>query len=224
VEGSAFAPPPAEGVPPPQPVPPSAGAGAPTQPIPYTELPGHEAPPPARPYVPPSQAPLPPAQAYAPPPAPVTPSAAEVPGGPTDAQVTAAGRGRFAWPVRGALISGFGPKPGGQRNDGLDIAAPDGAPVRAAAAGDVVYAGNLVPGFGNLVLVKHDDGWVTAYAHLGRTEVKIKDHVSQGAELGTVGSSGGVDQAQLHFEIRYAPSPRERARPIDPALVLPVGQ
>jgi murein DD-endopeptidase MepM/ murein hydrolase activator NlpD len=142
----------------------------------------------------------------------------------SDSQVAAAGRGRFIWPTRGTLLSGFGPKPGGQRNDGLDIAAADGTPVRAAAAGDVVYAGNLVPGFGNLVLVKHDDGWVTAYAHLSTTEVKIRDHVSQGTEIGTVGSSGGMDQPQLHFEVRYAPSPRERARPVDPALVLPVGQ
>ena len=111
--------------------------------------------------------------------------------------------------------------PGGQRNDGVDIGAADGSPVRASATGDVVYAGNLVPGFGNLVLIKHEDGWVTAYAHLSKTEVKIKDHVSQGVEIGTVGSSGGVGQPQLHFEVRYAPSPRERARPIDPSLVLP---
>jgi murein DD-endopeptidase MepM/ murein hydrolase activator NlpD len=119
------------------------------------------------------------------------------------------------------VLLGFGPEAGGQRNDGLDIAAPDGTPVQAAASGDVVYAGNLVPGFGNLVLIKHEDGWITAYAHLSTTEVKIREHVSQGSQIGTVGSSGGVDQPQLHFEVRYAPSPRERARPIDPALVLP---
>jgi murein DD-endopeptidase MepM/ murein hydrolase activator NlpD len=221
--GSAFTQPgvtlPPEPAPPPPAPTPAAGAAGPSQPIPYTSLPGaHAAPPP----------PVAPAPAYAPPPyappvaapapgAPVT----EAPAGPTDAQVAAAGRGRFVWPIPGTVLSGFGPKPGGQRNDGLDIAAPDGAPVRAAATGDVVYAGNLVPGFGNLVLIKHEDGWVTAYAHLGRTEVKIKDHVTQGAEIGTAGSSGGVDQPQLHFEVRYAPSPRERARPIDPALVLP---
>ena len=102
-------------------------------------------------------------------------------------------------------MSGFGPLPGGQHSDGVDIAAADGSPVLAAATGDVVYAGNLVPGFGNLVLIKHEDGWVTAYAHLGRTEVKIRDHVSQGAEIGTVGASGDVSQPQLHFEVRYAP-------------------
>ena len=117
-------------------------------------------------------------------------------------------------------MSGFGPKPGGQRNDGVDIAAPEHSAVRAAASGDVVYAGDQIPGFGNLVLIKHEGGWVTAYAHLSTSEVKIREHVSQGAEIGQVGQSGGVDQPQLHFEIRYAPSPRDKARPIDPSLVL----
>jgi murein DD-endopeptidase MepM/ murein hydrolase activator NlpD len=198
--------------------PPASTGVGPGQPIPYSDLSGtHPAPPPAAVYGPP------PPPAYTPPAPTPIPSApiTEVPIGPTDAQVAAAGRGRFIWPVAGNVLSGFGPKPGGQRNDGVDIAAPDGAPVLASAAGDVVYAGNLVPGFGNLVLIKHEDGWVTAYAHLSKTEVKIKDHIVQGAEIGTVGSSGGVDQPQLHFEIRYAPSPRERARPIDPTLVLP---
>ena len=139
---------------------------------------------------------------------------------PTDADVAAAGRGRFIWPVRGNILSGFGLKPGGQRNDGMDIGGTTGEPVTAAAAGEVVYAGNQVPGFGNLVLIKHEGGWVTAYAHLSRTEVKIKDHVSQGDEIGQVGTSGGVTQPQLHFEIRYAPSQRDKARPIDPTLVL----
>ena len=139
---------------------------------------------------------------------------------PSEAQVTAAGRGRFAWPVKGELLSGFGPKAGGQRNDGMDIAGSAGQPVMAAAAGEVVYAGNQVPGFGNLVLIKHEGGWVTAYAHLSRTEVKIKDHVNQGDEIGQVGTSGGVTLPQLHFEIRYAPSQRDKARPIDPTLVL----
>ncbi len=140
---------------------------------------------------------------------------------PSDSQVMAAGKGRFVWPVTGEILSAYGPKAGGQRNDGLDIAAALGAPIQAAAEGDVVYAGNQVPGFGNLVLIKHADGWVTAYAHLSRTEVKIKDHVTQGQEIGQSGQTGGVDQPQLHFEIRYATSPRDKARPIDPGLVLP---
>ncbi|MBN9319570.1 MAG: peptidoglycan DD-metalloendopeptidase family protein [Caulobacterales bacterium] len=140
----------------------------------------------------------------------------------TDAEIAAAGRGRFAWPVRGPVISGFGPTgAGGQRNDGLDLRAPEGDPVRSAAAGEVVYAGNSVPGFGNLVLVKHDDGWVTAYAHLARADVRMQQKVAQGQQIGQVGSSGGAPEPQLHFEVRYARSPKDNARPIDPALVLP---
>jgi murein DD-endopeptidase MepM/ murein hydrolase activator NlpD len=139
---------------------------------------------------------------------------------PSDAQIQIAGRGRFVWPVRGDVLSGFGPKPGGQANDGLDIAAPAQSPVRAAASGDVVYSGNQITEFGNLVLIKHEGGWVTAYGHLSVSEVKIRQHVSQGDEIGQVGQTGGVDTPQLHFEVRYAPSPRDKARPIDPTLVL----
>jgi murein DD-endopeptidase MepM/ murein hydrolase activator NlpD len=156
-----------------------------------------------------SSAPLPPQapEASAPPP-------------PTDAQIQLAGRGRFVWPVKGDVLSGFGPKPGGQANDGLDIAAKANSPVRAAASGDVVYSGNQITEFGNLVLIKHEGGWVTAYGHLAQSEVKIRQHVSQGDEIGQVGQTGGVDAPQLHFEIRYAPSSRDKARPIDPTLVL----
>jgi murein DD-endopeptidase MepM/ murein hydrolase activator NlpD len=155
------------------------------------------------------------------PPAYSGPPVADQPPAPSDAQIIAAGKGRFAWPVSGHLLSGFGPKPGGQRNDGMDLSAPLGAPVMAAADGDVVYAGNLVPGFGNLVLIRHEDGWVSAYAYLQRIGVKIRDHVRQGDQIGEVGQTGGVDQPQLHFEIRYAPNPKDKARPIDPTLVLP---
>ncbi len=84
----------------------------------------------------------------------------------------------------------------------------------------MVYAGDQVPGFGNLVLVKHADGWVTAYGHLGRVDVKMQQKVVQGQQLGMAGQSGGVSEPQLHFEVRYAPSPTERARPVDPQLVL----
>ena len=140
---------------------------------------------------------------------------------PTEAEITAAGRGRFVWPLRGDTISDFGPKGTGQRNDGVNIRAAAGTPVRAAAAGEVVYAGNQVPGFGNLVLVKHADGWVTAYAHLSSTEVKMRQQVSQGDTLGEVGQTGGVTEPQLHFEVRYAPTPKDKARPVDPGLVLP---
>lgn len=147
--------------------------------------------------------------------------AAPVTGTPTDAQITSFGRGRFIWPLRGDVISDFGPKGTGQRNDGLNIRVSTGEPVRAAAAGDVVYAGDQVPGFGNLVLVKHADGWVTAYGHMSRVDVKMQQKITQGQQIGQAGSTGGVTEPQLHFEVRYAPTPQDRARPIDPKLVLP---
>ena len=140
---------------------------------------------------------------------------------PSAADVAAAGRGKFIWPVGGALISGYGPKPDGQKNDGLNIAGSAGDPIRAAADGEVVYAGDQVPSFGNLVLVKHPGGWVTAYAHMARILVHNRDQVVQGQQLGVVGQTGSVDRPQLHFEIRYAPSPKDKATPVDPGLVLP---
>ncbi len=140
----------------------------------------------------------------------------------SDAQVSQAGKGRFLWPLRGSILSDFGPLPGGQRNDGINIQADAGAPVRAAADGDVIYAGDQVPGFGNLVLVKHADGWVTAYAFLSRIDVKNKQTLTQGQQVGQVGATGGVPEPQLHFEVRYAPNPQDpHARPVDPKLVLP---
>jgi murein DD-endopeptidase MepM/ murein hydrolase activator NlpD len=138
-----------------------------------------------------------------------------------DAQISQLGRGRFIWPLQGEVVSEFGPKSAGQRNDGLNVRASAGDSIRAAAAGDVVYAGDQVPGFGNLVLIKHADGWVTAYGHLSRIDVKMQQKVTQGQQIGQAGASGGVSEPQLHFEVRYAPSPLERARPVDPRLVLP---
>ncbi len=139
----------------------------------------------------------------------------------TDAQVTAAGRGRFVWPVRGQTLAKFGSEGVGRRNDGLDLRSPQGTVVHAAAAGEVVYAGNQVPGFGNLVLVKHADGWVTAYAHLDHASVAMRQTVMQGQEIGQVGASGGAPEPELHFEVRYAAAPTDKAKPIDPLLVLP---
>ena len=139
----------------------------------------------------------------------------------TTAEIATAGHGRFVWPLHGAILQPFGDHGPGQRNDGLDIAAAPGESVRAAASGEVVYAGSSIPGFGNLVLVKHPGGWVTAYAHLDRIEVRMRDTVSQGEEIGQAGQTGAVTQPQLHFEVRYAPDANEKARPVDPALVLP---
>jgi len=139
----------------------------------------------------------------------------------TDAAVSTAGRGLFIWPLTGAILSPFGDRGPGQRNDGLDISASTGESVKAAAGGEVVYAGSSIPGFGNLVLVKHPGGWVTAYAHLDRIEVRMRDEVTQGEEIGQAGQTGVVDRPELHFEVRYAPDPAQKARPVDPTLVLP---
>ncbi|MCR5879912.1 LysM peptidoglycan-binding domain-containing protein [Phenylobacterium sp. J367] len=185
-------------------------------------------PPRPQPYTPPATSrPAPPPRATPSRPQPYTSPSAPPVAGPaiappvSDAQISQLGRGRFIWPIDGDLVSGFGPKPGNQRNDGINIRAKTGDAVRAAASGDVVYAGDQVPGFGNLVLIKHADGWVTAYGHLSRVDVKMTQKVTQGQQIGQAGSSGGVTEPQLHFEVRYAPSPLDRARPIDPALVLP---
>ncbi|MBN8522128.1 MAG: LysM peptidoglycan-binding domain-containing M23 family metallopeptidase [Alphaproteobacteria bacterium] len=110
--------------------------------------------------------------------------------------------GKFMWPVDGHIISGYGPKSGGLHNDGINIKAPKGTPVRSAENGVVVYAGNKLEGYGNLVLVRHQDKWMTAYAHLDKTLIKKGDVVKRGQAIGTVGATGQVDSPQLHFEIR----------------------
>jgi murein DD-endopeptidase MepM/ murein hydrolase activator NlpD len=153
--------------------------------------------------------------------APIAPPTVEATRPASDTEIASAARGRFIWPVRGEILSGFGSKGVGRRNDGVDVKSPQGTVVHAAAGGDVVYAGNQEPGFGNLVLVKHADGWVTAYAHLDKVSVQMRQAVIQGQEIGQVGLSGGVVEPELHFEVRYAPTPADKARPVDPMLVLP---
>ena len=234
------APPPAA---PPQSEPPKPAPARPEVKVPPAAPPAQSPPPAPRP-APPARVSPPPATVPAPVPAPTVPKSAPTPPPPqpapprpqsggftppptasttplTDAQITALGKGRFLWPLRGEILSDFGPKGTGQRNDGINIRAARGAPVRASAAGEVVYAGDQVPGFGNLVLIKHPDGWVTAYAHLSNVDVKIQQKVLQGQQIGEAGDTGGVAETQLHFEIRYAPTPAERARPVAPTLLLP---
>jgi murein DD-endopeptidase MepM/ murein hydrolase activator NlpD len=161
-----------------------------------------------------------PARSYAPP-SYAAPAAGETAGPAlSDTQIAALAHRRFIWPVHGEIINGFGSKGLGVRNDGIDVRSQDGSPVHAAAPGEVVYAGNQIPGYGNLVLIQHADGWVTAYAHLSRMSVQMRQHVEQGQEVGLVGTSGGVTEPQLHFEVRYKASAGETARPIDPMLVL----
>ncbi len=110
--------------------------------------------------------------------------------------------GRFSWPVSGTVISNFGPSGGGRHNDGINIKAARGTPFKAAENGVVAYAGNELKGFGNLLLIKHADGFVTAYAHADSLSVKRGQTVKKGQTLGKVGSTGNVNAPQLHFEIR----------------------
>lgn len=109
---------------------------------------------------------------------------------------------RFMWPVKGKVLSGFGPKGGGLHNDGINIQAGPGAAVRAADSGVVAYAGNELKGFGNLLLVRHSGGWVTAYAHNQALLVKRGETVKRGQVIGRAGSTGAVERPQVHFEIR----------------------
>lgn len=108
----------------------------------------------------------------------------------------------FVWPIRGKVISSYGPKPGHLHNDGINIAAPRGAAVAAAAEGTVTYVGDSLASYGNLVLIRHSNGLVTAYAHLDRVHVVRGDTVKRGQAIGTVGSTGTVANPQLHFEVR----------------------
>lgn len=122
--------------------------------------------------------------------------------------------GFFQWPVNGKIISGFGATSGGLHNDGINIAAPRGTPVHAAENGVVVYAGNQLRGFGNLVLIRHADGWVTAYAHNDTLLVKKGQQVKRGDVIARVGSTGNVSTPQLHFELRKG------TEAVDPKMML----
>jgi murein DD-endopeptidase MepM/ murein hydrolase activator NlpD len=129
----------------------------------------------------------------------------------------ATGGPMFRWPVRGRVISEFGAKPGGSRNDGINLAVPEGTPVKAAGDGSVIYAGNELKGFGNLVLIRHDDGWVSAYAHNSEILVKRGEAVQRGQVISKAGASGSVSQPQVHFELR------KDNKPVDPMRHLPRG-
>lgn len=111
-------------------------------------------------------------------------------------------KSKFDWPVRGTVISKYGTIGKGRTNDGINIKAPLGTAVKAADAGTVAYSGNELKGFGNLILIKHPDGWITAYAHNDRLLVKKGQKVRRGEKIATVGTTGSVNSPQLHFEIR----------------------
>lgn len=122
---------------------------------------------------------------------------------------------KFRWPVRGRIISDFGTKPGGSKNEGVNLAVPEGTPVKAADAGTVIYSGNELKGYGNLVLVRHSEGWVSAYAHNSELKVKRGDKIRRGDVVGLAGATGSVSQPQVHFELRKG------NKPVDPLQHLP---
>jgi murein DD-endopeptidase MepM/ murein hydrolase activator NlpD len=122
---------------------------------------------------------------------------------------------RFQWPVHGKILTAYGTS-GGQRSDGIDIATDSGAPVKAADGGTVVYAGDSVPHLGNLLLIEHSAGFITAYGNNEQLLVKKGDKVAKGQTIARAGASGGASSPRLHFEVR-----RGGAKTIDPMTVLP---
>jgi murein DD-endopeptidase MepM/ murein hydrolase activator NlpD len=124
-----------------------------------------------------------------------------------EAKGSASGSPSFRWPVRGRIIAGFGPKPNGQQNDGINLSVPEGTPIKAAEDGVVAYAGNELKGYGNLVLVRHPNGFVTAYAHASELLVKRGDTIKRGQVIAKAGQTGTVSSPQVHFEIRKGSSP-----------------
>jgi murein DD-endopeptidase MepM/ murein hydrolase activator NlpD len=113
----------------------------------------------------------------------------------------------FRWPVRGKVITSYGAKTNGKANDGINLAVPEGTPVKAAEDGVVAYSGNELKGYGNLVLVRHSNGYVTAYAHASELLVRRGDTIKRGQIIAKSGQSGEVGSPQLHFEIRKGSSP-----------------
>ncbi len=147
----------------------------------------------------------------------VTPAAQQPEAPATDATKSAEAVGAipsFRWPARGRVIASYGSKQNGQQNDGINIAVPEGTPVKAAEDGTIAYAGNELKGFGNLVLIRHANGYVSAYAHASELLVKRGDTVKRGQIIGRSGQTGNVTSPQLHFEIRKG------STPVDPAQYL----
>ncbi len=149
---------------------------------------------------------------------PVTPQASDAPAvqnaaiNPSDvaADTPSADGKSFRWPVRGRIISGFGAKPNGEKNDGINLAVPAGTSIKSVEAGTVIYAGNELAGYGNLVLIRHAGGWVSAYAHNQDLTVKRGDTVQRGQIIAHAGTTGSVTSPQLHFELRMG------AKPVNP--------
>ena len=113
----------------------------------------------------------------------------------------------FRWPVRGRIIAAFGAHSNGTQNDGINLAVPEGTPIKAAEEGTVAYAGNELKGYGNLVLIRHADGYVSAYANASTLLVKRGERVKRGQVIARAGQTGNVTSPQLHFEIRKGSTP-----------------
>jgi murein DD-endopeptidase MepM/ murein hydrolase activator NlpD len=126
------------------------------------------------------------------------------------APAAASASNKLRWPAQGRIVSGFGRRNDGTHNDGINISMPLGTEVHAAESGVVAYAGSELKGYGNLVLLRHDNGWVTAYAHNEQLTVKRGDKVQRGQVIARAGRTGSVDQPQLHFELRQG------SKPVDP--------
>jgi len=120
----------------------------------------------------------------------------------------------FNWPARGKIVARFGPQSNDETNDGIAIAVPEGTPITSADDGVVVYAGDGLKKFGNLVLVRHANGYATAYAHAKELQVKRGDQLKRGDVIGTSGQTGSVSTPQLYFEIR------RNSAPLDPLPLL----
>lgn len=127
---------------------------------------------------------------------------------------SASGIARMRWPVRGRVLVGYGEQAAGGRNDGIDIMVPEGTPVKAAENGVVIYAGNGLKEFGNTVLLRHEDGLVTVYGHVGKISVSRGDKVHRGQVIARSGMSGNAKVPELHFEVR------KHAQPVDPVQYL----
>ena len=149
--------------------------------------------------------------AFAAPPSPTANDATPAAKAVATAPEAAAVNGKLRWPVQGKIISNFGQRPDGTHNDGVNLAVPMGTEVHAAEEGLVAYAGSELKGYGNLILLRHDNGWVTAYAHSDELLVKRGDRVKRGQVIAKAGKSGSVDQPQVHFEVRQG------QKPVDPA-------
>jgi murein DD-endopeptidase MepM/ murein hydrolase activator NlpD len=195
----------------------AASPNAPPPPPPVATQPDAPRPGPPRP---PRPAPPPPpvsgtqmASLPPPPPRPVRPPATPLPPIPDLPAPRMAGL--FLWPLTGKVVETFGPKADMRTFDGIEIEAPAGTPFKAAAAGTVVYVGNQIPGYGWLVLIRHNDGIMSAYAYAQSVSVRESQTVTRGQTIGLVGSTGRATTPRLHFQIRY------NTRPIDPLPRLP---